>query len=522
MLFLALSGIAQKTFEDSLAGFDNIHFKEHLNNISDKSEIESRLQVAQRNFIRSKYYPLPAKTFPLSTSSSTCGNFDFEDGNANGWTIAGDYQIMSGVASDPLGNFPVVCPGGNFSLRLNDNNVNAITCSPPGTKSSFSATASNTINLTASNYSIKVNFAGVTLNFPHSAVDAARIGIEFYDQSNNLISSPTYTSAYCNPPGTIVSTSPTTFSSATNQGAQVCNYGQYPVTYYPWQTLTFNLSAYIGQIVKIKLTADWCLYQYDWAYAYFDVCCDSTCPIVKSPVIYSNSTNICVNSTSNTTLCSSTSTNINYNWYGSSGPISTGSCLVTNTQGSYTLQSVSPTNTLVINQEVFNLGLNIPVSFSVSSNTGYSNSSSGIILFVSPPGGVFGGPGISGNTFQPWVVGNGFYSLNYTYTNPIGGCVTNAMQFINVTTCTGIQEKLMQGQFIVAPNPFVNEVLIHCSDLPETSEFILFNTLGQEILRKRLSNGKNLIETGVLPSGLYIYSLLSQNKLVKTGKLVKD
>lgn len=521
VLFLSISTYAQKPNNDSLADFDYLHFNEHLSELKDNASKENYLQTVQRNFIKRKYNLVSEKIFESSSvATSTCGNIDFEDGSTAGWTITGDFKVMS-AGLDPFGNFPVVCPGGNFSLRLNDNNTS---CSNPNKKVNFKASAINTLLITSSNSTVKVNFAGATLAFPHPQTAAAYIKIEFLDINNNPISVPTFSTMYTSPPNSVTATSPITYSNSTLQGAQICSsVGNYPVAYMPWQTQLFNLSSYIGQTVKIKLIADWCLYDYDWAYAYFDVCCDSTCPIIKSPTIFNTVTkNICTNSTLNTTLCSSTGTNINYNWYNSMGPMATGSCVTVNSQDSYTLQSVSPTNTLVINQEVFNLGLKVPVSFSVSSNAACSNSSSGITLFVSPAGGVFGGTGISGSVFQPWVAGNGSHLLNYTYTNPIGGCVTTAIQVINVSTCTDVIEKLKHSQFSLAPNPFTSEVLINCNELPENSEFILFNTLGQEILRKQLTDGKNSIETSALPPGLYIYSLLSQNKQVKQGKLVKE
>ncbi len=510
----------QKTTIDSLADFENVHFKEHLSQIKNETEKENYLNSVKRNFIKRKYNLVEGRAFKSSAvATSTCGNVDFEDGNTAGWTIVGDYQIMSGLGSDPYGSFPVVCPGGNFSLRVNDDNT---VCAGPNPKLGFISEASRPISITASNYKIKINFAGSTLNFPHPQGASAYIGIRFYDSANNLIPSADYTVMYASPPNSVIATSTTTSNNSLSQGWQICGSGPYPVSYFPWQQQVFDLSAYIGQTVELKLKADWCLYQYDWAYAYFDVCCDSTCPTVVSPTINIQTTNVCVNSTLNSTLCSSTSTNINYNWYGSSGPISTGSCLVTNTQGSYTLQSVSPINTTSIFQEIFNLGLNVPVSFSVSSNNGCSNSSSGITLFVSPSGGVFGGPGISGNVFQPWVVGNGTYILNYIYTNPIGGCVTSSIQTVNVSTCTDVFEKIKNNEFFIAPNPFKSEININCKELPENSEIILFNCIGQEILRKRISEGKNTVDTEGVPQGLYIYSIELQNKPIKQGKLVKD
>ena len=517
ILFCLKVSFSQNTFKDSIADFDNVHFSEHMSKIKDKTARENYLQSIQRNYIKNKYKLIPQKTYVSEhAASGVCGNLDFESGNVGGWTISGDFQLMSGTAVDPFGGFPVVYPNGNYSLRLNDNNVNATSCSPPGTKSSFSATATNTIAITTANYLIKVNFAGVVLNFPHSGFDAAGIKIQFYDQSNNLISSPNYTTAYCNPPGTIVSSAPTTFSNAIAQGSQVCNYGQYPVSYYPWQTVGFNLSSYVGQTVKIELSANWCLYQYDWAYAYFDVCCDSTCNINS----ITNINNVCYSKPYQTPLCSAYPFNTNFQWSGSS--TNTTSCELVNSVGSYTVTSNPAGNPTFTVNEIFNFFPTPKISFSLPINSACSNSSSGIPLFASPPGGTFSGPGVTTSSFDPWLVANGTYTITYNYTDSISGCKGSATQTVVVTTCTGINNVIDKIDLFLAPNPFNNEIIIGSKNLPDNAEFILFNTIGQEILRKRLGEGKNFIETSDLPAGLYIYSLLSQNKQVKSGKLVKE
>lgn len=523
-LFLSISTYAQKASNDSLADFDYVHFKEHLSELKDNPSRENYLQSVQRNFIKRKYNLVSEKNYiAADVSSLSCANSDFEFGNTSAWAIAGDFQIMSGSGLDPFGGFPVVCPGGNFSLRLNDNNTN---CGGPNPKTNFKASATKTISLTSLNSLIKVNFAGCLLDFPHPQSAAAFIKIEFFDQFNVPIPTPSFSVCYASPPNAVVSTGPTTNSISALLGAQICSsVGSYQTRYFPWQTQGFNMSPYIGQNIILKLTANWCLYDYDWAYAYFDVCCDSTCPTIAGPYIVNSTTNnMCVNSSLNTTLCSATSTNINYNWYGSMGPMSTGSCITTSSIGSYTLHSVSPTNTVAINQEVFNLGLNPSVSFSVSNNVGCVNSSSGITLFVSPSGGTFFGPAISGNTFQPWVAGVGTYTISYVYKDPYAGCKDSTAQIIQVTHCkaTNLEQNFKISELIIAPNPFKGEVFVQGKDIPIGSEFILFNCLGQEIFRKHLEDGKNTIETEGIPQGLYIYSIEQQNKSIKQGKLVKD
>lgn len=524
MAVLSCSSFGQKKNpNDSLEGFELVHFQDQLNSIADKSEKKAFIDQIKRTYIKNKYrlIQLPvqeAKLQPKPFSLPYCPyNMDFESGNTSSWLVSGDYQITSGTGTDPYGGFPVVCPGGNFSLRLNDDNTS---CSGINKKVNFNSTAQRTISILSSNSIVKINYAGVLLLFPHPQIAAANIRIELYDQMNNPITS--HSVCYASPPNAVISSSFTSSSTSTIQGWQICNAGQYPTVYLPWQTKAFNLSSYIGQNVIIKLSADWCLYDYDWGYAYFDVCCDSTCSFATPSVISSTTTNMCLSSVKKTILCSSTNTNVNYTWYNSSGPIATGSCIVVSSSDSYTLYSASPSNTLNTTQEIFNVGTNTPVSFSVSSNAGCNNTSSGITLFTSPSGGTFSGPGISGNMFQPWMVPAGTYTITYNYTNPIGGCKDSASQIINVTTCTGVGSLNKEIVVSLYPNPFKQEFNLNCKNIPPSAELVLFNSIGQEVLRKRLDEGHNLIEATQLPAGLYIYIVSSQNKPVKQGKLVKE
>lgn len=514
----------QKITIDSLADFDYAHFKEHLSQIKDKTAKENYLNSVQRNFLKRKYDLVEGKTFKSSSvATSTCGNLDFEDGNTAGWSIAGDFQIMSGASVDPFGGFPVVCPGGNFSLRLNDNNT---ACSGPTPKANFGASASKTISLTSSNAIIKVNFASSILEFPHPQTAASFFKIEFFDQFNTSIATPSFSACYASPPNAVVSTNPVTSTLTTIQGAQICStMGTYPVRYYPWQTQQFNLSSYIGQNISIKLTANWCLYNYDWGYAYFDVCCDATCPTIGGASNTSTITNnICTAAIFKEEICTSAPGNINYLWSNSSSTLSTADCISVSSWGTYSLSSNPPSNPTFTVYEVFNFSPFPIVSFSLSSNVVCSNSSSGVPLFASPSGGTFSGPGVTTSSFDPWLVASGVYTITYNYTDPNTGCSASSAQTISVVTCTttGIKSNTKQIELVIAPNPFKDEILIGGKDIPNDSEFILFNCIGEEILRKHITEGKNIIDTEGIPQGLYIYSIEQQNKAIKQGKLVKD
>src|SRR5208282_6729651 len=51
------------------------------------------------------------------------------------------------------------------------------------------------------------------------------------------------------------------------------------VTYCPWQTIAMDLTPYNGQNVTCLVSCAWCIYDYDWAYAYMD----AECPTSATP-----------------------------------------------------------------------------------------------------------------------------------------------------------------------------------------------------------------------------------------------
>jgi len=194
---------------DSLAGFNFIGSHNHAGHAKSDMQKHHMIEQAKRNYINNKFklHNQDQITNPNGERSSAefyanqkngnankgpgnntlsqgnqpvgCTNVDFENNNTNGWTLTGDFQIVNG-GTDPYGNFPRVYPGGgNYSLKLNDDNVAATSCSPPGSKSTFSASATRTISVSPLNNQFQLHFAMVVLNFPHSSMDAARMKIQF-------------------------------------------------------------------------------------------------------------------------------------------------------------------------------------------------------------------------------------------------------------------------------------------------------------------------------------------------------
>ncbi len=298
ILLLALftsTVIAQTTqtsaLKDSLAGFDLAGAKLHASHCKTAQDKAFFMNWAKRQYIKKKFNltPLQLNTGTNASSTTTakaigtgnniinqgpqpsaCSNIDFESNSTAGWTVAGDSQIMSG-GTDPFGGFPCVYPGGNFSLRLNDNNITS--------KVNFAASASRVIAVGPSNNYLNLHFALDILNFPHTAAEAARFKIEFFNSSNMLLNCPYYECYYSSTTGPVGIN-----NFQTTPGSPGLNIGNqaFPVTYCPWQTVGIDLTAYMGQNITVKVTCDWCIYDYDWAYCYIDADC-STALVPATP-----------------------------------------------------------------------------------------------------------------------------------------------------------------------------------------------------------------------------------------------
>ncbi len=74
----------------------------------------------------------------------------------------------------------------------------------------------------------------------------------------------------------------------------------------------------------------------------------------------------------------------------------------------------------------------------------------------------------------------------------------------------------------IYPNPFGSSTTIIVNDLSEINhcELRIYNALGQEVMNTSLTNETTTIGTAILPSGIYFYRIIGNNKTIQTGKLV--
>jgi len=104
-----------------------------------------------------------------------------------------------------------------------------------------------------------------------------------------------------------------------------------------------------------------------------------------------------------------------------------------------------------------------------------------VTLTGNPAGGVFSGPGISGNTFSPNLAGPGTHVITYTYTDALG-CVGVS----DVTTTVTLGVSILNGVFSVEPVLYPNPnngqfVFAFSMDKAHDVKVGLFTLTGQQI-----------------------------------------
>ena len=85
------------------------------------------------------------------------------------------------------------------------------------------------------------------------------------------------------------------------------------------------------------------------------------------------------------------------------------------------------------NSCTFNITVDALPAVNAGTYPGMFISNPGILLSGSPTGGLFAGPGVIGNVFNPGMAGGGTHTISYTYTDPSTGCTNTAITTITVS-----------------------------------------------------------------------------------------
>lgn len=156
------------------------------------------------------------------------------------------------------------------------------------------------------------------------------------------------------------------------------------------------------------------------------------------------------------------------------------------------------------------------VTFSINPST-VCEADASVTLTGSPAGGVFAGPGVTGNSFDPSSL-NGNQTITYSYTDPNTNCVGSQNAVINVDPCVGfapVQPTILSS---VYPNPGRG---LFTFELNEEAQVLIFNAIGELVMSKQLAAGRTELDLSVFATGIYSVQVKTANAS-QFVKLVKE
>ncbi len=130
-----------------------------------------------------------------------------------------------------------------------------------------------------------------------------------------------------------------------------------------------------------------------------------------------------------------------------------------------------------------------------------------------PAGGIYTGPGTSGNTFNPMAAGLGNHTVSYTYTDA-NGCFTTENAIYTVISCLGIEGE--DGvTATIYPNPSGGIFNISMSELPKGNNTIrLINALGQVMYTAALTSTLQTVDVSTLAAATYYLQIITEEGII--------
>lgn len=157
---------------------------------------------------------------------------------------------------------------------------------------------------------------------------------------------------------------------------------------------------------------------------------------------------------------------------------------------------------------------------SISSNSQLACVNDSLVTLTgTPSGGVFSGPGVSGNTFNP-AIGQGAYNMYYTYTDG-NNCTNTDSVLIVVGLCSGINELNASSIFMLYPNP-ANEQFTIKTSAEINYSLRMMDATGKTVLLKQLTGKTNTINIDALAKGIYLIELQDNSSGIYRHKLIKQ
>lgn len=141
-------------------------------------------------------------------------------------------------------------------------------------------------------------------------------------------------------------------------------------------------------------------------------------------------------------------------------------------------------------------------------------------------GGSISGANFPTLTINPVDSADSAIDYNVVITGTCSPLSTSMDASLSVCAATGIND-LISGNLseaVIYPNPFTNQINIKLDDALQINncELILYNVLGAKVLNRVVSKQITTIETSHLPSGIYFYKIINNNKILQSGRMISQ
>ncbi|MBK9270386.1 MAG: T9SS type A sorting domain-containing protein [Saprospiraceae bacterium] len=114
---------------------------------------------------------------------------------------------------------------------------------------------------------------------------------------------------------------------------------------------------------------------------------------------------------------------------------------------------------------------------------------------------------------------DGIYEVCLIVNNKYGA--DTLCRTLNVGTSATNDEGKIEIKTDIFPNPASDHFVLNVHDyLPESMYLHLINSQGQTVLRERVFQGSNVIDTELLPTGIFLVNLFERGVLLKSEKIV--
>lgn len=117
------------------------------------------------------------------------------------------------------------------------------------------------------------------------------------------------------------------------------------------------------------------------------------------------------------------------------------------------------------------------------------------------------------------------YNLAITGTcSPVSSSINVSLSLCTTTGITALTDGNRGEAVFIYPNPFANQIYIKVNEVMQINkaELRIYNVLGTQVMNATIIKQLSIIETENLPSGIYFYDIVNNNRTIQSGRLISQ